>query len=525
VETFQLEARMKIMGTEGAYILLLAFSLLMILVTTLASRGHYWQTAVGFMAAGRRVPWWLGAISIAITWIWAPALFVSVQQAYQNGVPGIFWFTFPNIVSLLVIAPLAVRIRRYMPEGYTQPEWIRRRFDERTHKLYLIPFFWYQLMAVTVQLYAGGSIVALLTGVRIEIVMLILGMTTLIYSIISGMRASIITDFLQYALIIAAAVIVIPWTISAAGGVSSIVPGLGGITGKHTSIFDAQVAINFGIVTTIGLLSGSLADQQHWQRAFAIERKGLVRAYIVSGFLFGVVPIAVSLLGFLAANRSLGVVLPGGTDPSMVGVLTVAHFLPHWAVAGFLIMMLGGLCSTLDSGMCAASSLYALNWTTFSDREKYVRGRQLAGETLSDDERVIAQAVDKKIVRRGRSGMIGITIAGALVALAVLYIPGFGLQYLWWVFNTVAACVAVPTVLSLYWRRLDSRGVFWGVVVAFFVGIPLFVYSNIEGLTWLTIACSLGIVGITTLSCLLFPRKEPFPLPSSSMQGLEEARE
>ena len=501
---------MNIIQPFAAYILLVVFAVTMILVTTLGSRGHFWQTAVGFMAAGRKVPWWLGAISLSVTWIWAPALFVSVQQAYQNGIPGIFWFTFPNILALIVIAPLAVRIRKYLPTGYSQPEWIRLRFDEKTHKMYLVPFFWYQLMAVTVQLYAGGSIFSLLTGVPIEVVMIILATTTLTYGVISGMRASIITDFLQYGLIILAGLLVIPWTISQAGGLSSVTAGLGGLTGEHRSIFDAQVAFNFGIVTSIGLLSGSLSDQQHWQRAFTIEPKGLIRAYVVSGFLFGIVPIAISLLGFLGANPALGIKLPAGVDPSMIGVTVVAHFLPKWAVASFLIMMLGGLCSTLDSGMCAASALYALNWFKFSDDETKVREKQRLGKSLTPEEEIVSSELDRKIVKQGRIGMVGITIAGFLVALAVLHIPGFGLQYLWWVFNTVAACVAVPTVLSLYWNRLSSRGVFWGVLIAFVAGIPVFIWGNIIESPLVTVAGSVGIIGITTLSCLLFPRPVPF---------------
>ena len=96
------------MTPEAAYVLLVVFALIMILATSVTSRAHKWHTAVGFMAAGRSVPWWLGAISICVTWIWAPALFISSKQAYENGLPGIFWFTFPNILSLMIIAPLAV---------------------------------------------------------------------------------------------------------------------------------------------------------------------------------------------------------------------------------------------------------------------------------------------------------------------------------------------------------------------------------------------------------------------------------
>ena len=175
-----------IMSPSAAYILLVVFSLAMILVTGVASRKPLWQTTSGFMAAGRQIPWWLGAISLAITWIWAPALFISAQQAYQNGLAGIFWFTFPNIISLMILAPLAIKIRESLPTGYSQPEWIRHRFDGRTHKIYLAAFFWYQLMAVTIQLYAGGSIFALLTGAKIEVVMAVLAAATLVYSLISG---------------------------------------------------------------------------------------------------------------------------------------------------------------------------------------------------------------------------------------------------------------------------------------------------------------------------------------------------
>ena len=488
-------------------------------LTTALSLDTDGQTAVGFLAAGRQVPWWLGAISLAITWIWAPALFVSVQQAYQSGVAGIFWFTFPNILSLMIIAPLAVRIRRFLPNGFSQPEWIRFRFDRKTHAMYLVPFFFYQIMAITVQLYAGGSIFSLLTGVHIQIVMTVLALTALSYGVISGMRASIITDFLQYGLVILAAILIIPWTYHAAGGWSAVAGGLGGLTGTHKSVFDPEVAYNFGIVTSIGLISGSLADQQNWQRAFSIRKNHLALAYIASGFLFGIVPIAMSTLGFLGANPALHIKLPTGTDPSMIGVIVVAHFLPVWAAGGFIVMLLGALCSVLDSGMCAAGALFALNCTKLTEAEQAVREKERLGEQLNEPERKVNDHLDRRLVGRARLAMVGVTAVGAAIALGVLYIPGFGLQYLWWVFNTVAACVAAPTVLSLYWDRLDLRGVFWGILTAFVIGIPLFVYSNVYNLIWLTVASSIGIVLVTVLFAMAFQRTTPFVVSTLRTSG------
>lgn len=514
---------MNVISPVQGYWLLVIFGVGMLIATHWGSRGPRWRTQVGFLAANRTVPWFLGALSIAVSWIWAPALFVSVQQAYQQGVPGIFWFTFPNILCLFIMAPLAMRIREYLPAGYTQPEWIRHRFDEKTHRMYLVPFFWYQLMAVTVQLYAGGSFVSLLTGIPLQVVMVFLAVITLTYAVISGMRASIITDWIQYALIFFGGVIILPWTISAAGGWSAVVPGLGGVTGQYRNLFDWQVAFNFGIVTTIGLISGVLSDQQHWQRAFSIFKPHLRRAYVAAGVLFGIVPIGLSLLGFIGANPASGVTLPQGTDVSMIGVAVVAKFLPAWAVGIFVVMLLGGLCSTLDSGLLAASSLYAVNVRGYSEEERSVLEKELRGEILGENEQKIRHDLDRKSVSRSRRAMVGMTLVGLAVALGIIYIPGFGLKYLWWVFNTIAACVAVPTVLSLYWKRLDSKGVFWGVLVAFVVGIPAFIYGNVVGSAPITVAGSVGIIAITTIFCVVFPRPIPFePKPQLAM-GLDQA--
>lgn len=501
---------MNTMSSQYGYALLLCFGAAMIAITTMGSRDPQWKTRVGFLAAGRKVNWWLGAFSIAVSWIWAPALFVSVQQAYQQGIPGIFWFTFPNVLCLFIMAPLALRIRRRLPDGFTQPEWIRYRLGERAHAIYLVPFFWYQLMAVTVQLYAGGSIFSLLSGVPVDAVMVILAATTLAYAVISGMRASIITDFLQYAVIVVGGLLVIPWTLVRAGGWSAVSAGLGGLGGAHPSLLDPSVAFNFGVVTTIGLISGVLSDQQHWQRAFAIEQRTLRRSYVAAGLCFGIVPLGLALLGFLGANQSLGISLPQGVDPSMIGVVVISHYLPVWAVATFAVMLLCGLCSTLDSGLLAAGSLYSINCFRYSEADRAVMERAHRGELLSSSDALIREELDRRIVRRSRHAMVGITIAGLAVALAVQYIPGFGLKYLWWVFNTIAACVAVPTVLSLYWDRLDGRGVVWGVSVAFCVGVPLFIYANAKDMAWLTVASSVGIVAVSSLFCLLLPRKSPF---------------
>ena len=174
----------------------------MVAITYFFARWKRYRSIQGFLVAERNVKWWLGATSIAASWIWAPALFVSVQAAYQQGLPGIFWFTFPNIIALLLYIWLAPKIRERMPYGYTLPQYIKYRLQsEKVHKVYLFPYFFYQLMAVTVQLFAGGSLVSFLTGIPFVNAMAIMAATVLVYAFISGLESSFVTDFIQFLMI------------------------------------------------------------------------------------------------------------------------------------------------------------------------------------------------------------------------------------------------------------------------------------------------------------------------------------
>lgn len=322
---------------------------------------------------------------------------------------------------------------------------------------------------------------SLLTGIPLIKLMPILAAIVLIYTLISGFQASIITDFLQLGLIYVIGLIILPFVLHEAGGFSALSLGLQGTQGVK-SIFDPGVAFSFGIVTSIGLLAGSISDQSNWQRAFAVKEGQVIKAFIFGSFLFALVPIFLSTLGFLAANPNLNIILPKSVDVSMIGVQTISTLLPAWATSLFVVMLVAGLSSALDAGLSAFSSL----WVTD----------------------IIKPKVDASSVKSARVSMILVTVLSLIISLGILHIPNFGLQQLWWVFNTIAACVVVPTVLSLYWEGLNEKGVFWGVLLSFIIGMPLFIYSNIINKpTWI-VGSALLIILISTLFCFLFQNKK-----------------
>ncbi len=460
------------------------FTIVMMVATWSVGRKFGTQSGEAFVVINRKIPWWLGGPSIAASWTWAVALMISVQMAYQQGLAGIFWFTVPNIFAVLIYIWLGPQIRKKLPQGYCLPEWMHHRLgDKRVTLLYFVVYYYYQVLAVTVQVYAGAHLLSVASGVSPFVLMPTILIITLAYGVVSGLQASIVTDLLQMLLILIPGWILVWLVVEAAGGAMNL---HGVLANGGLNPFSPQFALTAGVISSIGLISGSICDQQFWQRCLAVREKDIRKTFLFGGLLFASVPISLSLLGFTAAAPAVGLNLPESFDYSLVGFAVVRHLLPTGVAALYLYMLLAGLCSTLDSALSAASSL-----DTLLQKKPWSSG--IDGTQIS--------------LGRGRRSMVIISAIGLALAYGVECIPGFGLKYFWWFFNSIAACMAVPTVLSLFWDRLTSKGVLIGSGFGLFVGLPTVVYSSVTANDPLLAASYTIIVLVSLCSCILTARK------------------
>ncbi len=460
------------------YTILLLFCSLMLAVSWWLTRRRPFGLE-GFMVADRRVTTWPAALSISGTWVWAPALFLASQKAYQQGAAGLFWFTFANVLCLIVFAPLALRIRRVFPEGYTLPQYIRKRHGDAVHSAYLFQFLALQVCSFAVQLLGGAAVVEILAGIPFAVAALILTVGVVAYSLLGGMRASVATDVIQMALILLVCAVIVPWSISSAGGWQAVTAGLGGVNGNLSDPFDAGVAYSFGIVVSLGLLAGPIGDQQHWQRAFAIQEGHVVRAFILGAILFALVPLSLSLLGFIGAGLAHDAG-QGITDPQIVGPLVVAHLLPDGALLLFLVMLLAGLTSTMDSAMVAAGSMGGID--VFKER--------VTGGNGTDE---------KKILNASRWTILLIAVAGFAIAM----LPGLKILDLFLFCGTLWAGTMIPAVLTLFLEYTNSRAIFIGVLTSWMVGLPGFIYAVLTGNVHLEVASTVFVVAFSGLCTLI----------------------
>jgi SSS family transporter len=426
----------KLLSAEEGLALLAIYLLVLFVAVFISHRGK--KTSDEFLVYKRELGTFKGALSIAAAWIWAPAVFVCSLKSYTHGLAGIFWFTVPNVLCFFTFTPLAIRLRKLCPQGYTWPDfvWFRYNGNKRVHVASLMVYLGYDLVAVASNCLAGGTLLNILTGADFRFAVILMAGGALTYSIISGLRASVLTDVVQMLVILVIGAIIVPWAINASGGLDTVLGGLGGVTGKFGSPFNAEVMYSFGIAATIGLISGPIGDQMFFQRAFSAKPEKVGSIFIYGGFIFALVPIALSALGFIAANPVIGSQLTI-TDPQMVGPTVVEHFLPKWALMAFCVMAFAGLCSTLDSALCAISSI----WTV----DVYKRYINL-------------NPTDEQLTRSARTSMIAACFIGTSIALLRPEI-----LWLFLVGGILASAALFPTIFGIFSKKLTANAAFWAI--------------------------------------------------------------
>ncbi|WP_214291070.1 hypothetical protein, partial [Escherichia coli] len=91
---------------------------------------------------GRNVGLALGTATLVAAWITGNTTMAAPELAYNVGLIGSLAISTMGL-SLAMFAPLASRIKRLMPQGYSSGEFIRRRYGSLAWKLYLILAVYY----------------------------------------------------------------------------------------------------------------------------------------------------------------------------------------------------------------------------------------------------------------------------------------------------------------------------------------------------------------------------------------------
>lgn len=419
------------------------YGLFAFVMTYLFSRG-YNENKESFLVARRELNTFQGSLSVSAAWLWAPGLFISAQQAYVNGLEGLFWFCLGNFLTLGAFAWFARRIREWAPDGFTFSGYLRERFSGRVQSLFVVEMMLLAICAFAINLLAGSKTVEVLTGLNYQLVTVLMALIAILYSFRTGLKATVITEMIKIIVVWTGAVVLVPWVIMNAGGWDTVVAGLAGRGGGEVS-FSWGVFAGFGAAAFLGHMGGPWGDNSFYQRAFAIKKESIIPSFVSASFIFIVIPIMMGLLGFVAAGSGLQI-----ENVSVTNAITIGTFLPPMASVFFMFMVFAGLVSILDSQFASVANM---------------TGHDIYNQFKSGSE-----------ITWARWGMIILAILG----VAVANIPNMQLVYLFLFFAVLRASVWLPSMISLLKPEwVTERGMFWGILIPASVGEILFVMGKL----------------------------------------------
>lgn len=293
---------------------------------------------------------------------------------------------------------------------------------------------------------AGGVLMSMLSPFTFIQGVLAVAAGVLLYTLWSGFRASVLTDFIQVMAMLGAVAIIVPFIFFAADFPAAFETGASNLTPEQSNFFSSEAFLGQGAPYIAAVLAYAIGNQTIAQRLFAVRKDLIKPTFITATVGYGAMVIGVGMLGVLALY--LGFEPTGGDVNNLIPEMA-ATYLPPILLALFFIMIIGALSSTADSDLAALSSIVMAD----------IYGQNVAGKK---------NANPKTMLLIGRVTMV--LAAATAVAFASLQLNILDLLVF---VGALWGALVFPVLASMYWGKVTNKAFTIAVLAALALFIPV----------------------------------------------------
>ena len=200
------------------------------------------------------IPWWVTSVSIFATLL-SPISFLSIAGNSYNGT-WLLWFA---QLGIFIAVPLTIKffLPIYSRLGIdTAYHYLELRYkDKGLRVLGALMFIIYQIGRMSIIMYLPSMVLAQLTGININLLIIVMGVIAIIYSYSGGLKSVLWTDFIQGIVLISGVVFTLIFlAFSIDGGVGEIVTTLFNekFLAKNEVIFDPNILNTSVFIIMVG---------------------------------------------------------------------------------------------------------------------------------------------------------------------------------------------------------------------------------------------------------------------------------
>lgn len=293
---------------------------------------------------------WLMTFSTVATIVGAGATVAIISEVYNSGISYGLALPISFIAGMVILGVMAKKIKTIGDEydAHTIVDFFAKRFDEKNRILTGILQLFLLVIWIGVQAIAITSLASVLIEVEYGVAVILSALTVILYTSIGGLKIDILTDFIQFWIILIVFIILAFLGYSEVGGISNL---LSNVPEGHLNPFGfGGIGWMVGVIVLSGFLY--LGNTSHWQRIFSAENQKTAR-----DSFFWAIPFVILLGGIILFLGLVSSVLLSEIKQESAIFLLMNRLLPTYLVGIGFASILAVIMSSIDSLLIGGSTI------------------------------------------------------------------------------------------------------------------------------------------------------------------------
>ena len=392
-----------------------------------------------YLTANRNIGTFSLTTSLIASALGAWILFGPASASTWGGMGAIIGYSLGTAFPMFFLIFLGKKIRKEFPKGSTLVEFIRKKFGKSLFKLILLMTIFYMFIFLCAEVTAVAVLINYISGTELWLTALIVLLSTLIYTLYGGLKASIFTDNIQMIVIFVLLLISLIYINSFSGSQFSFEF----IKEKNPHLLSSEYIPGYtaGLTFFIAVAATNLFHQGNWQRVYAAKDYKTLKKSLIFSF-FVIIPV-VFYMGFAG-------MVAFSIDPNIrpdLGFFSLLLKEKTTLLSVFIIVLgLALTISTVDTLINAISSLIVV-----------------------DGKAVFNFKKKTNYLKFSKSVIIFLSIISFVVAS-----KGFDILYLFLLADLFCCAFVLTIFYSFYNKNISEKTAYIAIIIGLISGILFF---------------------------------------------------
>ena len=392
-----------------------------------------------YLTANRNIGLFSLTTSLTASALGAWILFGPASAATWGGIGSVIGYSLGTAFPMFFLIYLGKKIRKEFPKGSSLIEFMRKKFGKSLFKLILLMTIFYMFIFLCAEVTAIAVLINFISGTELWITALIVLLSTLIYTLYGGLRASIFTDNIQMIVVGVLLLISLLHISSFTGSEFSFEF----IKDKNPHLLSSTYIPSYtaGLTFFIAVAATNLFHQGNWQRVYAAKNFYILRKSLIMSF-FIIVPI-VFYMGF---TGMVAFSIDPTTRPDLGFFTLLLKEQKEILSLTVIILGLALTISTVDTLVNAISSLIVVDGKA----------------TFNLDKKTNYLSFSKYVI-------LFLSFISFIVAS-----KGFDILYLFLLADLFCCAFVVTVFYSFYNKNINEKNAYISIIVGLIAGFLMF---------------------------------------------------